>query len=201
MIRRPPRSTLFPYTTLFRSGSYAIGRGTLTAGTNYNVTYGAANFGVTARDVTVTASSGQTKGYGTGEPTSFGYTVTSGTLVTGESFSGALSRAPGANVGAYAIAQNTLTLGTNYALTYVGANFTITPATVTPHITASNKVYDGTTTATIQTRTLTGVIGIDDVSLTGGTATFADPNAGTGKTVTATGLGLSGSAAGNYSLS
>src|SRR3712207_8451931 len=24
MIRRPPRSTLFPYTTLFRSGSYAV---------------------------------------------------------------------------------------------------------------------------------------------------------------------------------
>src|SRR5260370_31433677 len=25
MIRRPPRSTLFPYTTLFRSGSFATG--------------------------------------------------------------------------------------------------------------------------------------------------------------------------------
>src|SRR3712207_7403208 len=25
MIRRPPRSTLFPYTTLFRSSSYAVG--------------------------------------------------------------------------------------------------------------------------------------------------------------------------------
>src|SRR5258708_9791578 len=28
MIRRPPRSTLFPYTTLFRSSSEAAGRGT-----------------------------------------------------------------------------------------------------------------------------------------------------------------------------
>src|SRR5436309_6048362 len=27
MVRRPPRSTLFPYTTLFRSRSYASGRG------------------------------------------------------------------------------------------------------------------------------------------------------------------------------
>src|SRR3712207_8783800 len=26
MIRRPPRSTLFPYTTLFRSGSVIVGR-------------------------------------------------------------------------------------------------------------------------------------------------------------------------------
>src|SRR5256886_15533673 len=29
MIRRPPRSTLFPYTTLFRSPPPVIGRGTL----------------------------------------------------------------------------------------------------------------------------------------------------------------------------
>src|SRR5256885_10659685 len=27
MIRRPPRSTLFPYTTLFRSGSRSVSRG------------------------------------------------------------------------------------------------------------------------------------------------------------------------------
>src|SRR3712207_7051736 len=27
MIRRPPRSTLFPYTTLFRSGAGAVGEG------------------------------------------------------------------------------------------------------------------------------------------------------------------------------
>src|SRR3712207_8708469 len=29
MIRRPPRSTLFPYTTLFRSGSYELFQGHL----------------------------------------------------------------------------------------------------------------------------------------------------------------------------
>src|SRR2546426_4562655 len=33
MIRRPPRSTLFPYTTLFRSDGGAGGRGTVHAGT------------------------------------------------------------------------------------------------------------------------------------------------------------------------
>jgi len=33
----------------------------------------------------------------------------------------------------------------------------------------------------VVTRTLAGVIGADDVSLAGGTATFADANAGTGK--------------------
>src|SRR3712207_7474266 len=31
MIRRPPRSTLFPYTTLFRSATYGHGRAVVTA--------------------------------------------------------------------------------------------------------------------------------------------------------------------------
>src|SRR5689334_24186040 len=39
MIRRPPRSTLFPYTTLFRSGSFSVllgnGNGTFVAQTTY----------------------------------------------------------------------------------------------------------------------------------------------------------------------
>jgi len=50
------------------------------------------------------------------------------------------------------------------------------------------------------TRTLAGALGLDDVSLTGGTATFADANAGTGKIVTLAGATLSGAAAGNYAL-
>src|SRR5258707_1901686 len=33
MIRRPPRSTLFPYTTLFRSRTAATGSGSTTGGT------------------------------------------------------------------------------------------------------------------------------------------------------------------------
>src|SRR5260221_3974225 len=32
MIRRPPRSTLFPYTTLFRSGRVSAGKSTLSDG-------------------------------------------------------------------------------------------------------------------------------------------------------------------------
>ncbi len=65
---------------------------------------------------------------------------------------------------------------------------------------AANKTYDGTTSATVQPRILTGVIGADDVSLIGGTATFDNANAGTGKTVTLTDAILTGAAAGNYSL-
>ena len=66
--------------------------------------------------------------------------------------------------------------------------------------TAGSKTYDGTTAATVQTRTLAGVIGSDDVSLIGGTASFNNANAGAGKTVTLTGTTLGGAAAGNYSL-
>src|SRR5436305_15024017 len=38
MLRRPPRSTIFPYTTLFRSGSGAVGRSRLVGGTRRRVT-------------------------------------------------------------------------------------------------------------------------------------------------------------------
>jgi hypothetical protein len=66
-------------------------------------------------------------------------------------------------------------------------------------VTASNKVYDGTTTASISGVSLVGAIAGDDVHLTVGPANFASPNVGTW-TVTATGLGLAGAAAGNYVL-
>ncbi len=77
----------------------------------------------------------------------------------------------------------------------------ITPATVTGTFTAANKVYDGGITATILTRGLsTGVVGTDDVTLTGGTATFDTSGVGTAKTVTGAGFTLTGAQAGNYQL-
>jgi hypothetical protein len=76
----------------------------------------------------------------------------------------------------------------------------ITALGITGSFTADNKVYDGTTSATVLTRSLSGVLGNDAVTLTNGTATFSDKNAGTGKTVTLTGATLSGTDAGNYNL-
>jgi hypothetical protein len=78
---------------------------------------------------------------------------------------------------------------------------TVSAKTITGSITASNKVYDGTTAASIATRSLTGVTNSDVVSLTGGTATFATKTVANGKTVTATGLSLTGVDAGKYVLS
>src|SRR5204862_3925566 len=70
-------------------------------------------------------------------------------------------------------------------------------------VTAANKVYDGDNSATVSTRSLSGVLTADvgSVSLSGGTATFANANVADGKTVTLAGATLTGTASGNYSLS
>ncbi len=181
-------------------GSYAIKLGTLSAGSNYELSLSATtvNFTITARPITVTADA-QSKTYGEADPT-LTYRITSGSLVGTDSFSGSLSRAAGESVGTYAIQKNTLSAGTNYNLTYVEANLTIGRKTVTGSFSAANKTYDGTTDARITGRSLTDVLAGDDVSLSDGTASFADKNAGIGKTVSGTGFTLSGTAAGNYSL-
>ncbi|HEY0899107.1 MAG TPA: MBG domain-containing protein, partial [Sphingobacteriaceae bacterium] len=75
--------------------------------------------------VTVTARSGQSKIGGTADPV-FLYDITSGSLVNGDLFSGALSRMTGEAAGSYPILQGTLSLSSNYDLTYSGANFIIT---------------------------------------------------------------------------
>ncbi|MEK6707548.1 MAG: YDG domain-containing protein, partial [Pseudomonadota bacterium] len=54
--------------------------------------------------------------------------------------------------------------------------------------------------ATILTRTLSGALTGDTVSYSGGTATFSNKNVANNKTVTATGLSLSGLDAGNYTV-
>jgi hypothetical protein len=93
----------------------------------------------------------------------------------------------------------------NYFLTQPGttANITNRSLTVTG-ITANNKMYDGTTNATLNLAgaALQGVVGADDVTLNTNNAAgaFADPNTGVNKTVQVSGFGLSGAAAGNYSL-
>src|SRR5439155_160949 len=102
---------------------------------NYDITYNTANFTITARPITVTADA-KTKVYGNTD-VALTYQITSGSLAFSDAFTGALTRAAGETVGTYAIQQGTLALSTNYVLTYVGANLTITKATLT--VTADNK--------------------------------------------------------------
>jgi trimeric autotransporter adhesin len=89
----------------------------------------------------------------------------------------------------------------NYSLGAVTANnAAITPKTVVGSFTAQSRAYDGTTAATILTRSLSGSLGAEDVALSGGMATFADKTVGTAKTVTATGFSLAGTGKDNYTL-
>ncbi len=158
--------------------TYAINQGTLTAGTNYTITYAGANFAITAAPLTVTATAGQSKVYGTTDPT-FAYSVTSGALVNGDQFSGALARDPGENVGTtYAINQGSLTAGSNYTITYVGANFAITaaPMTVTANA-GQSKVY-GTTDPTLTYSVTTGAL-VNGDQFTGGLVRAPGENVGT----------------------
>ncbi|MFP5234520.1 MAG: MBG domain-containing protein, partial [Acidobacteriota bacterium] len=95
-------------------------------------------------------------------------------------------------------------LAANYTLTSATATTTasITPVSVTASVTASNKTYSGTTAATITGCTLSGVLATDSSNVTcaAGGGSFASKNVGSGITVTATGIALSGSAAANYTL-
>jgi hypothetical protein len=89
----------------------------------------------------------------------------------------------------------------NYVLgtTTAATTASITALPVTPAVTAADKPYDGTAAAILTSCTVDGVVS-GDVVACAGTATFADANVGTGKTVTANGLSLTGAAAGNYVL-
>ncbi len=104
-----------------------------------------------------------------------GKTVT----VTGISISGA-------DAGNYTLASTTAT-----------AAATVTPRTLTIGVTSVNKVYDGTTAATVSfTDDRLSGDQLSEIAM----AAFADKNVGTGKTVSVTGISLSGPDAGNYTL-
>ncbi len=121
-------------------GTYAINQGTLSAGTNYSISFVSRDFSITAKPITVTADASQTKVYGEADP-AFTYTV-SPALVTGDSFTGVLARAAGTGFGAYAINQGTLSAGTNYSISFVSRDFSITAKSITVTADASQtKVY------------------------------------------------------------
>ena len=92
----------------------------------------------------------------------------------------------------------------NYTLGSVNAlTADITPLNlVVSGLTANGKVYDGTTAATLSgTAGITPLTG-DSVTVQGGTTgQFGSKNVGSARTVTVTGLSLSGADAGNYTVS
>ena len=77
--------------------AYAIQQGTLTAGTNYTLTFNSANLTITAAPLTISADA-KSKVYGTADPILTCH-ITSGTLAGGDTISGSMSRVAGETVG------------------------------------------------------------------------------------------------------
>ncbi|PUZ26160.1 hypothetical protein DCC81_18155 [Chitinophaga parva] len=119
-------------------GSYAINQGSLTLPAQYVIAFNSANLSIGQKTIAVTADA-QTKTYGDADP-ALTYTFTP-SLVTGDTFTGSLSRAAGENVGNYTINQGTLSLNSNYQLTFTGAGLSITPKAITITADAQAKEY------------------------------------------------------------
>ena len=111
-----------------------------------------------------------------------------------------------------AVTISSLTLGgldaANYTLASTTATGTgsITPKALTiTGMSAVNKIYDGSTKATLSGGSISGLVGSETLGVTGLSAAFDTKDAGTGKTVTATGSTLvnggNGGLAANYTIS
>jgi hypothetical protein len=87
------------------------------------------DFSVDPRAITVTADA-KSKIYGTNDPT-LTYSITTGSLVLGDSLTGMLTRPAGSDAGTYEIQQGSLTTANNpkYAITFVRGDLTIDRAT------------------------------------------------------------------------
>lgn len=88
-----------------------------------------------------------------------------------------------------------------YGFSGLGLSGSITPAPLTvAGATAADKVYDGTTAATVTSWTLSGVLTGDSVAVTAGSAVFDSARAGAAKPVLATATALGGADGINYAL-
>ena len=178
-------------------GTYAINQGSLTAGSNYTITYTGADLTIDTAALTITAASNTKEYDGTtgaaATPTVSGLQFADSVSGLSEAYS---SKTAGTGkiliVTSYSV--NDGNGGNNYAVTTVN-NVTgeITPRELTVSgITANDKLYDSTTDATLNTgaAVLSGVVDPDDVNLETGSSTgsFADANVGAGKIVTVSGL-------------
>ena len=169
---------------------------------NYTVTTNSATLTITNRPITVTADA-QSKTYGAADPTLTAQ-VTSGSLAGSDSLSGSLTRDAGESAGSYAIGQGTLTAGTNYDLTYVGANLTINPAALTITANAQSKTY-GTAlsldpTAFTVGSGLVGAEAVTAVTLTASGGTGAADPAGSYTITPSAATGINGFLVSNYNI-
>ncbi|MCM2308406.1 MAG: YDG domain-containing protein, partial [Sulfuritalea sp.] len=99
----------------------------------------------------------------------------------------------GADAGNYTLADTTAA---------TTADITSAPISAVTGITAASRVYDATTTATLDTAgaAFSGRFGSDDLAVATASGAFADKHVGTAKPVAISGITLSGTDAGNYTL-
>jgi hypothetical protein len=154
-------------------GTYSIGQGNL-ANSNYAITYASANLSVTQRPITVTADA-KSKEYGVTDPT-FTYAISSGSLVGSDTLSGALSRTSGEDAGTYVIGQGSLA-NSNYAITYISANLTVTQRPITVTADAQSKEYGATDPTFTYAISSGSLVGSD--SLSGSLGRASGANVGT----------------------
>lgn len=110
-------------------GTYAIGQGTL-SGSNYTITsYTSNDFTITPRAITVTADE-LMRIQGLADP-ALTFTISGSGLASfdtiGGVFAGTLTRAPGEEIGSYAISQGTLAANANYTMSFVPGSLMIVP--------------------------------------------------------------------------
>ena len=104
-------------------------------------------------------------------------------------------------VGNYSVMDaNPTVTGSNFigSPVYVG-NLTVTVKALTAAYNASDKIYNSNTTATVNGSSIDVVSG-DSVSFANTSANFDTKNVGTSKTVSVSGISISGADAANYSL-
>ncbi len=186
-------------TTLTLSANTPVGVTGLSATqtSTHGVTYRAiAELTVTAKPITVAAAD-QTRGYGDANG-AFTYML-SDSLVAGDSIGGALTSAATATsgVGGYDITQGTLSLGANYAVTFVPATLTVTPRPFT--ITARSSIRNVGRPNPPFTYTTSGTL-VGGDTVTGTLAAAATAESAEGNYVIAQGTLSFGAASSNYNL-
>ncbi|HEY8025716.1 MAG TPA: YDG domain-containing protein [Burkholderiaceae bacterium] len=118
-----------------------------------------------------------------------GLTSSSGNLIAGvhpgiQSVSGSIGGADAAN----------------YTFGAISGDYTVNKLPISMSATGTNKVYDATVADAV-TVTANGVIAGDAISFGTASGSFDNKNVGNGKTVTVTGVNVSGADAGNYDIS
>jgi hypothetical protein len=120
---------------------YAISRGTLNAGQNYELTVVPGIFTISPTALTVNVVPGQSKVYGEDDPVLI---YTSIGLIGDDVFTGALTREEGEDVGSYMIRQGTLDAGVNYTILSEETTFTIAARDLNISADNSSKIFGET---------------------------------------------------------